>query len=262
MSIREGRFRPASSDVVRRGASHADLALLDGGAYRTRRSRTSTAPPSHDRVSYYDVRATGERPSDVSRSGPCAARSSFCSTIDLTAVRPGRDRRHLHRRRWARAPATGETTTHDRCGVPARPADEERLASTGPGPRARSTRGLDVFSGAKTRRSRAAGYRIELGEIEAALLAIGGLGRVVRRRRSPRTASRAPRSAAPTSPRDGPARLGRDHARASPPSCPAYMLPSRWLALEALPKNANGKIDRPRIRSLFEETQTRAEPSP
>jgi acyl-coenzyme A synthetase/AMP-(fatty) acid ligase len=29
------------------------------------------------------------------------------------------------------------------------------------------------------------------------------------------------------------------------------MLPVRWLCLEALPRNANGKIDRPRLRSEF-----------
>ena len=36
---------------------------------------------------------------------------------------------------------------------------------------------------------------------------------------------------------------------------PNYMLPARWLALEKLPKNANGKIDR---RSLKEEFQLNA----
>jgi len=32
---------------------------------------------------------------------------------------------------------------------------------------------------------------------------------------------------------------------------PAYMLPARWMCLEQLPKNANGKIDRRQIRELF-----------
>ena len=35
-----------------------------------------------------------------------------------------------------------------------------------------------------------------------------------------------------------------------------HHLPSRWMALDELPKNANGKIDRPKIRSLFEDAQT------
>jgi amino acid adenylation domain-containing protein len=34
---------------------------------------------------------------------------------------------------------------------------------------------------------------------------------------------------------------------------PAYMLPARWLRMDQLPKNANGKIDRRRIRELFAE---------
>jgi acyl-coenzyme A synthetase/AMP-(fatty) acid ligase len=33
---------------------------------------------------------------------------------------------------------------------------------------------------------------------------------------------------------------------------PVYMLPSRWLAIDRLPKNANGKIDRPQLRKMFE----------
>jgi acyl-coenzyme A synthetase/AMP-(fatty) acid ligase len=29
------------------------------------------------------------------------------------------------------------------------------------------------------------------------------------------------------------------------------MLPARWLALDVLPKNQNGKIDRPELRKRF-----------
>jgi iturin family lipopeptide synthetase B len=47
---------------------------------------------------------------------------------------------------------------------------------------------------------------------------------------------------------------------------PAYMLPIRWAQHEALPKNANGKIDRPRLKNAFldaESRQTQIEaPSP
>ena len=32
---------------------------------------------------------------------------------------------------------------------------------------------------------------------------------------------------------------------------PHYMLPVQWLCLEALPQNANGKIDRPKLREQF-----------
>ena len=33
---------------------------------------------------------------------------------------------------------------------------------------------------------------------------------------------------------------------------PAYMLPTSWAAFDALPKNANGKIDRRSVRESFE----------
>jgi len=32
---------------------------------------------------------------------------------------------------------------------------------------------------------------------------------------------------------------------------PAYMLPVRWMQCAALPKNANGKVDRPRLKECF-----------
>ena len=33
---------------------------------------------------------------------------------------------------------------------------------------------------------------------------------------------------------------------------PNYMIPVHWLTFDALPKNANGKIDRKRLREAFE----------
>lgn len=38
---------------------------------------------------------------------------------------------------------------------------------------------------------------------------------------------------------------------------PRYMLPTQWLRFEALPKNANGKIDRPALRGKFAEQLAR-----
>jgi acyl-coenzyme A synthetase/AMP-(fatty) acid ligase len=34
------------------------------------------------------------------------------------------------------------------------------------------------------------------------------------------------------------------------------MLPARWLHCEALPRNANGKVDRPELRRRFLEAET------
>jgi acyl-coenzyme A synthetase/AMP-(fatty) acid ligase len=39
---------------------------------------------------------------------------------------------------------------------------------------------------------------------------------------------------------------------------PSYMMPSRWLVLDELPKNSNGKIDRPKLREQFVTTSAPA----
>jgi acyl-coenzyme A synthetase/AMP-(fatty) acid ligase len=95
------------------------------------------------------------------------------------------------------------------------------------------------------------GYRIELGEIEAALGALGAL------RESAVVAvasggfeqwqiccAYVPMAGAQLSP----ARLRAELARL----VPGYMLPARWMQYDALPRNANGKIDRPRLKDAFQ----------
>lgn len=98
------------------------------------------------------------------------------------------------------------------------------------------------------------GYRIELGEIESALSAIELVQETVV-------------TAIPT---DGfgntliccayvlvpgraasPADLRRQLARV----LPAYMLPSRWMHCERLPRNANGKLDRRQVKETFERNE-------
>jgi len=101
------------------------------------------------------------------------------------------------------------------------------------------------------------GYRIELGEIEAALNALGSLKE----------------SAVVAVPTDGfegmticcayvpPAAPEISHSdlrQRLAAVLPSYMLPSQWLALESLPLNANGKIDRPRLRERFLEARAAA----
>ena len=111
--------------------------------------------------------------------------------------------------------------------------------------------GLFYYVGRADTQIKSRGYRIELGEIEAALHSLGTLDEC----------------AVVAVPSDGfegmaiccafvpgvaqnlaPAGL-RKRLSALVPS---YMLPSRWRQLEALPKNANGKTDRPALRTLFE----------
>ena len=38
------------------------------------------------------------------------------------------------------------------------------------------------------------------------------------------------------------------------------MMPARWTAYEALPKNANGKIDRPRLKDAFARNENDGKP--
>jgi acyl-coenzyme A synthetase/AMP-(fatty) acid ligase len=102
------------------------------------------------------------------------------------------------------------------------------------------------------------GYRIELGEIETALNSMGKL-------------QECAVVAIPTDNFGGwmiccayVVRAGddvslnalREHLKKLVPN---YMFPARWMAYEALPKNPNGKIDRPRLKERF--TQNEAEPA-
>jgi acyl-coenzyme A synthetase/AMP-(fatty) acid ligase len=119
--------------------------------------------------------------------------------------------------------------------------------------------GLVYFLGRADSQIKSRGYRIELGEIEAALRAVGGL------RESAVVAVPAegfegwticcaytPEADAAVEPKDLRGALRN--------SLPSYMLPSRWLVLPELPKNANGKIDRPRLRELFGDAQDPSSP--
>jgi amino acid adenylation domain-containing protein len=126
---------------------------------------------------------------------------------------------------------------------------DDRIYKTGDLAR-RSADGLFHFLGRADMQIKSRGYRIELGEIEAALHALPDL------RESAVVAIQSegfegwliccayvPASSngvSPESLRKGLARL-----------VPGYMLPARWMRYDALPKNANGKIDRPQLREGF-----------
>jgi len=109
--------------------------------------------------------------------------------------------------------------------------------------------GLVYFMGRSDSQIKSRGHRIELGEVETAL----------------NTLEETKECAVVAMPTEGfegtlicSAYVPRDtHAtHASIRSklsrlLPSYMLPARWMCLEQLPKNANGKIDRRQIRELF-----------
>jgi amino acid adenylation domain-containing protein len=112
--------------------------------------------------------------------------------------------------------------------------------------------GLVWFLGRRDWQIKSRGHRIELGEIEAALNSITALREcaVV---------------AVDTDGFEGKAiccaYVCADGASMTPPAIrqalcamiPAYMMPSRWRAFDHLPKNANGKIDRKRLKEQFEQ---------
>ena len=111
--------------------------------------------------------------------------------------------------------------------------------------------GLVYLVGRSDSQVKCRGYRIELGEIEAALNALDAL------RESAVVAIQtdgfegtdiccayAPALGAGISPKG----LSKQLARVLPP----YMLPARWMQVERLPRNANGKIDKTDLRQRFQ----------
>jgi amino acid adenylation domain-containing protein len=131
----------------------------------------------------------------------------------------------------------------------------ERIYKTGDLAR-RDADGLFHYVGRADTQIKSRGYRIELGEIEAALHALPGL------RESAVVAVKS----------DGFEGWQICCAYAPAPECfisperlraalaglvPGYMLPTHWMSYDVLPKNDNGKIDRPRLRDGFLSAQAR-----
>jgi amino acid adenylation domain-containing protein len=111
--------------------------------------------------------------------------------------------------------------------------------------------GVVYFLGRADFQIKSRGYRIELGEIEAALSILEELreSAVVGVRTSgfegvAICCAYAPKAGSSVDPP-----LLRERLR---DQLPSYMLPARWLAVDELPKNVNGKIDRKWVREQFE----------
>ena len=120
----------------------------------------------------------------------------------------------------------------------------------------RGADGLFYYVGRADTQIKSRGYRIELGEIEAALHSLPGLqesavvavksegfeGWLICCAYVPASNN----GVSPESLRKGLAGL-----------VPGYMLPARWMRFDVLPKNDNGKIDRPRLRDGFRSAESR-----
>jgi len=127
---------------------------------------------------------------------------------------------------------------------------EDRIYKTGDLAR-HDEDGLLYFLGRADTQIKSRGYRIELGEVEAAFHAL-------------ECVAECAIVAVPTDSFEGnaiccayvplpghdvsPPRLRQQASR----FLPGYALPMRWMAFEQLPKNANGKTDRPELRKLFQ----------
>jgi amino acid adenylation domain-containing protein len=110
--------------------------------------------------------------------------------------------------------------------------------------------GLVQFLGRADSQIKSRGYRIELGEIESAFNAIDGVREcAVVGVEADGFEGVAICAAYVTDSGLEPPVLRRLLVDA----LPAYMLPARWLVLDALPKNQNGKTDRPALRERFRE---------
>lgn len=108
------------------------------------------------------------------------------------------------------------------------------------------------FLGRADSQIKSRGYRIELGEVESALNSIGAVRECAVVGVDLEDFGGTAVCAAFVSGEEvEPPQLRKELAA----SLPSYMFPARWLSLDALPKNANGKIDRPALRQRFIEAE-------
>jgi len=121
------------------------------------------------------------------------------------------------------------------------PFSTGRLYRTGDRARWRADGRLE-FGGRIDDQVKLRGFRIELGEIESALASVGGVREGAVIGHPPPPGQQTPLPDGPPGPGDpGPARVPQERRRAR---VPAYMVPSAFVVLDALPRTAGGKLDR------------------
>jgi amino acid adenylation domain-containing protein len=120
--------------------------------------------------------------------------------------------------------------------------------------------GLVYFLGRADTQIKSRGYRIELGEIETALNGLIILDELaVVAIDTDRFEGKLICCAYVPSP-EGEASVTRIKQELRK-EIPGYMVPVLWRSCSQLPKNANGKIDRPRLQRLFEQQQNSTAPA-
>ena len=117
--------------------------------------------------------------------------------------------------------------------------------------------GLFYILGRADSQIKSRGYRIELGEIETALHALGVLQECavvgVQTSGFEGTAICCAYVLRP-----GMEKSPADLRHSLTGVLPSYMMPAQWMAMDSLPLNANGKVDRPRLRERFMDISTAA----
>jgi amino acid adenylation domain-containing protein len=139
---------------------------------------------------------------------------------------------------------------------PRRAGASERIYKTGDLAKVDAD-GLVHFLGRTDSQIKSRGYRIELGEIEAALNAIQGLQECAVVAIASDGFEGAAICCAYVPAADAPVTAVALRSQLSK-ALPPYMLPTRWMAFESFPKNANGKTDRRRLQEAFEANATEA----
>jgi len=138
---------------------------------------------------------------------------------------------------------------------PGGPGPQDRIYKTGDLAR-RGADGLFYYVGRADTQIKSRGYRIELGEIEAALHSLPGL------RESAVVAIQSEGfegwliCCAYVPVPDGSVST-KSLRKTLAEIVPGYMLPARWMRHDVLPKNDNGKIDRPRLKKAFLDAELR-----
>jgi amino acid adenylation domain-containing protein len=129
------------------------------------------------------------------------------------------------------------------------PSTGRRLYRTGDLGR-RDDEGVLHYCGRVDSQIKSRGYRIELGEIETALSAVDGVAEcaVVA---VPSDGFEGTAICCAWSPRAGCALDVPTLRRALADSLPSYMLPTRWMQFDELPKNVSGKADRRLLKDTF-----------
>ncbi len=199
--------------------------------------------------SYYTVPSCPEDPAAAIPIGrPCGGEDLLVLDGNLDPVGPG-VAGDLYIRGIGLSPGYWEDRNLTRAafldGPPVR-SRHARIYKTGDLARI-GENGLIYFLGRADSQIKSRGYRIELGEIEAALETVGQLSAVAVVAIDAGGFEGAMICCA-YEPKNGAEVTARSLRAALGTKLPSYMIPTRWLAFDTLPKTANGKVDRQRLR--------------